>query len=156
MRKLNKLLLTTLLVGGTFLTGCSSENKITYEECIEVIKELSFNDSSDLFALERNKGLEQIINNIYQSFDNKDLYPSLEEKASNLLYLVVKDHVFIDGNKRIGATLFIYFLNKYNLLYIDNQKVIDNNTLACMTILIAQSDPKEKEIIIDLIMNFLS
>ena len=98
----------------------------------------------------------KLINSIYSSFDNKDLYPSLEEKASNLLYLVVKDHVFIDGNKRIGATLFIYFLNKYNLLYRDNQKVIDNNTLACMTILIAESNPKDKEVIIDLVMNFLT
>ena len=130
--------------------------KITYEECIKVIKELSFNNSSSLFALERNKGLEQIINNIYSSFDKEELYKSLEEKASNLLYLIVKDHVFIDGNKRIGATLFIYFLNKYNLLYKENKKIIDNNTLACMTILIAESNPKEKEIIIDLIMNFLA
>ena len=133
----------------------NKEDKITYEECINVIKELSFNDNSDLFALERNRGLEHIINNIYLSFDNKDLYSCLEEKAANLLYLIVKDHVFIDGNKRIGATIFIYFLNKYNLLIRDNQKVIDNNTLACTTILIAQSDPKEKDIIIDLIMNFL-
>lgn len=134
----------------------TSNIKINYEECIEVIKKLAFNDNSPLFALERNRGLEQIINSIYSSFDNKDLYPSLEEKASNLLYLVVKDHVFIDGNKRIGATLFIYFLNKYNLLYRDNQKVIDNNTLACMTILIAESNPKDKEVIIDLVMNFLT
>ena len=137
-------------------TTKTNKEKITYEESIEVIKELSFNDNSSLFALERNKGLEQIINNIYSSFDNKDLYPSIEEKASNLLYLVVKDHAFIDGNKRIGATLFIYFLNKYNILYKDNIKVIDNNTLACMTILIAMSNPKEKDIIIDLVMNFLS
>lgn len=134
----------------------TSNIKITYEECIEVINKLSFNDNSPLFALERNRGLEQIINSIYSSFDNKDLYPSLEEKASNLLYLVVKDHVFIDGNKRIGATLFIYFLNKYNLLYRDNEKVIDNNTLACTTILIAESNPKDKEVIIDLVMNFLT
>lgn len=134
----------------------TSNIKINYEECIELIKKLSFNDNSPLFALERNRGLEQIINSIYSSFDNKDLYSSLEEKASNLLYLVVKDHVFIDGNKRIGATLFIYFLNKYNLLYRDKVKVIDNNTLACMTILIAQSNPKDKEVIIDLIMNFLT
>jgi len=132
-----------------------SEEKITYEECIEVIKKLSFNNNSSLFALERNKGFEQIINNIYSSFNGKELYESLECKAANLLYLIVKDHAFIDGNKRIGATIFIYFLIKYNLLYKDNKKVIDNNTLACMTILIAQSNPKEKDIIIDLVMNFL-
>ena len=105
--------------------------------------------------LERNKGLKGIIGNIYQSFDGKDLYPTIEEKCSNLLYLVIKNHVFIDGNKRIGATLFIYFLNYYDLLYKDNRQVIDNNTLVAITILIAQSNPKEKEVIIDLLMNFL-
>lgn len=134
----------------------NSNDVISYEECLEVINKLSFNENSELFALERNNGLKQIIGSVYQSFDGKDLYPSLEEKASNLLYLIVKDHAFIDGNKRIGATIFIYFLNKYNLLYKNNMLVIDNNTLACTTILIAMSDPKEKDIIIDLVMNFLS
>ena len=72
-----------------------------------------------------------------------------------MLYLVTKNHVFIDGNKRIAATLFIYFLDFYNLLYNDNGMVIDNNTLVAVTILIAQSDPKEKEVLVDLVMNFL-
>ena len=76
-------------------------------------------------------------------------------KKNVLIYLVIKNHVFIDGNKRIGATLFIYFLNYYDLLYKDNKQVIDNNTLVAITILIAQSNPKEKEVIIDLLMNFL-
>ncbi len=135
--------------------GTNNNNIITYEECINVINDLKFNNDSDLFALERNKGLKGIIGNIYQSFDGKDLYPTIEEKCSNLLYLVIKNHVFIDGNKRIGATLFIYFLNYYNILYKDNKQVIDNNTLVAITILIAQSNPKEKEVIIDLLMNFL-
>jgi len=69
--------------------------------------------------------------------------------------LIVKNHTFIDGNKRIGATLFIYFLNSYNILYKNGKQVIDNNTLASLTILVAQSNPKEKQIIVDLIMNFL-
>ena len=135
--------------------GTNDDKIITYEECLRVINDLKFNNDSDLFALERNKGLKGIIGNIYQSFGGKDLYPTTEEKCANLLYLVIKNHVFIDGNKRIGATLFIYFLNYYDLLYKDNKQVIDNNTLVAITILIAQSNPKEKEIIIDLLMNFL-
>ena len=133
-----------------------SNNKITYKECMNLINTLKFNENSSLFALERDKGLESIINDIYQTFDSKELYESIEEKAANLLYLVVKNHVFIDGNKRIAATLFIYFLNYYDILYKDNKQVIDNNTLASMTLLIAQSNPKEKEIIVDLITNFLT
>ena len=116
---------------------------------------LKFNESSSLFALERNEGLKSILGAIYQSFDGKDLYPTIEEKAANFLYLITKNHTFIDGNKRIAATLFIYFLEFYNLLYTENGQVIDNNTLVAITLLIAQSNPKEKEILIDLVMNFL-
>ena len=100
--------------------------------------------------------MESIINNIYQSFAGKDIYNSVEEKASNFLYLVVKNHVFIDGNKRIAATLFIYFLDFYDILFKNGKQVIDNNTLAALTLLIAESNPKEKEVIIDLVMNFLN
>ena len=120
-----------------------------------IIDSLKSNFDSDIFALERNKGLSSVINNIYASFDNKDVYPTIEEKACNLLYLVIKNHVFIDGNKRIAATLFIYFLEYYNILYKDNKRVLDNNTLVALTLLIAQSNPKEKDILIDLVMNFL-
>ena len=136
--------------------GNSSKKKIKYEDCLEIIKKLRFNEESNLFAIERNKGLDAIIGNIYQTFDNKDVYESTEEKASNFLYMIVKNHVFIDGNKRIAATLFIYFLNYYNILYKEDKKIIDNNTLASLTLLIAESNPKEKEVIIDLIMNFLN
>jgi len=85
----------------------------------------------------------------------QDIYKSIEEKAANFLYLVVKNHVFTDGNKRIAATLFIYFLNFYDILYKENKQVIDNNTLTALTLLIAESNPKEKEIVVDLVMNFL-
>ena len=136
--------------------GNDSQKQIKYEDCLDVINKLRFNQESSLFAIERNNGLEAIINNIYQTFDNNDVYKSIEEKASNFLYMIVKNHVFIDGNKRIAATLFIYFLNYYNILYKDDKQVIDNNTLTALTLLIAESNPKEKEIIIDLIMNFLS
>ena len=135
--------------------GTINNSKINYEDCMNIVNKLKFNNDSDLFALERDKGLKAIIGNIYQSFDGKDLYPTTEEKAANFLYLIIKNHVFIDGNKRIAATLFIYFLEYYNLLYINERQVIDNNTLVAITLLIAQSNPKEKEILIDLIMNFL-
>lgn len=136
--------------------GNSSHKQIRYEDCIEVIKKLRFNEESDIFAIERNKGLQSIIGNIYQTFDGEDVYKSIEEKATNFLYMIVKNHVFIDGNKRIAATLFIYFLNYYDLLYKENKQVIDNNTLAALTLLIAESNPKEKKVIIDLVMNFLN
>ena len=136
--------------------GITDDKIITYEECIDVINKLKFNNESSLFALERNKGLKEIIGTIYNTFDGKDLYPTIEEKASNFLYLIIKNHVFIDGNKRIAATLFIYFLNYYNILYKDNKQVIDNNTLVAVTLLIAESNPKEKDILIDLVMNFLT
>lgn len=135
--------------------GTKSEDKITYENCMEIISLLKFNSDSNLFALERNKGLSSIIENIYSSFDGNDLYPTIEEKASNFLYLIIKDHTFIDGNKRIGATLFIYFLEFYNMLFKDNMRIIDNNTLVALTLLIAESNPKEKDILTDLVMNFL-
>ena len=136
--------------------GTINNNKITYEDCMNIIGKLKFNSDSELFALERNKGLQAIIGTIYGSFDGKDLYPTIEEKAANFLYLITKNHTFIDGNKRIAATLFIYFLEFYNILYNENGQVIDNNTLVAITLLIAQSNPKEKDILIDLVMNFLS
>ena len=136
--------------------GRISSKMITYKNCIELIELLKFNETSEIFALERDKGLNSIINNIYQSFGGDDVYPTIEEKAANFLYLVVKNHVFIDGNKRIAATLFIYFLHFYDILTIDNKNIIDNNTLAALTILIAESNPKEKNIMIDLIMNILN
>ena len=135
--------------------GTKNDQKITYEECKEVIGKLKFGNNSDLFALERNEGLKEVLGAIYQTFGGKDLYPSIEEKAANLLYLVTKNHVFIDGNKRIAATLFIYYLNYYNILYRDDKQIIDNNTLVAITLLVAESNPKEKDILIDLIMNFL-
>lgn len=136
--------------------GNNSQKRIKYSECLKIINKLRFYEESDIFAIERNKGLEAIIGNIYQTFDNNDVYQSIEEKASNFLYMIVKNHVFIDGNKRIAATLFIYFLNFYDILYKNGKQVIDNNTLTALTLFIAESNPKEKEVIIDLVMNFLS
>ena len=99
------------------IKGNTDERMIKYEDCIDVIEKLRFNQESSLFAVERDKGLESIIGNIYQSFEGQDIYKSIEEKGANFLYLIVKNHVFADGNKRIAATLFIYFLNFYGILY---------------------------------------
>ena len=99
------------------IKGNTDERMIKYEDCLEVIEKLRFNQESTLFAVERDKGLESIIGNIYQSFAGQDIYKSIEEKGANFLYLIVKNHVFADGNKRIAATLFIYFLNFYGILY---------------------------------------
>ncbi len=136
--------------------GNIDERKVEYSNCIEIINKLRFNEESSLFAVERDKGLESIVGNIYQSFDGQDIYKSIEEKSANFLYLIVKNHVFADGNKRIAATLFIYFLNFYGILYKNGKQTIDNNTLTALTLLIAESNPKEKEVIIDLVMNFLN
>ncbi len=138
------------------IDGNIDGRKIEYRRCIEVINKLRFNEKSSLFAVERDKGLESIIGNIYQSFAGQDIYQSIEEKGANFLYLIIKNHVFTDGNKRIAATLFIYFLNFYGILYKEGKQTIDNNTLAALTLLIAESNPKEKDVIIDLVMNFLN
>ncbi len=138
------------------IEGKIDDRKIEYNECVQVINNLRFNEESSLFAVERDKGLESIIGNIYQSFSGQDIYKSIEEKGANFLYLIVKNHVFADGNKRIAATLFIYFLNFYGILYKNGKQTIDNNTLTALTLLIAESNPKEKDVIIDLVMNFLN
>ena len=138
------------------IDGKVDTRKINYDECINIINKLRFNEESNLFAIERDEGLKSIIGNIYQSFDNQEIYKSIDEKAANFLYLIVKNHVFVDGNKRIAATLFIYFLNFYGILYKESRQVIDNNTLTALTLLIAESNPKEKDVIIDLVMNFLN
>lgn len=136
--------------------GNDSKKRIKYNDCLDIISKLKFNEKSDIFAIEKDRGLEAIIGDIYLTFDGNDVYKSVEEKASNFLYMIVKNHVFVDGNKRIAATMFIYFLNFYDILYKDGKQVIDNNALASLTLMIAESNPKEKEVIIDLIMNFLS
>ena len=138
------------------IEGNIDERRINYNDCIEIINKLRFKEESSLFAVERDKGLESIIGNIYQSFAGQDIYKSIEEKSANFLYLIVKNHVFADGNKRIAATLFIYFLNFYDILYKNGKQIIDKHTLTALTLLIAESNPKEKEVIIDLVMNFLN
>ena len=138
------------------IKGTTDDRIIQYQDCLDIIHKLKFNEKSEIFGIERDRGLESIIGNIYQCFDRQDIYNSIEEKAANFMYLIVKNHVFTDGNKRIAATLFIYFLNFYGILYKNGKQTIDNNTLAALTLLIAESNPKEKDVIIDLVMNFLN
>ena len=137
------------------IKGTISDEVITYDECMYIIDSLKTNFESDIFALERNFGLKSIINNIYQTYGGEDVYKSVEEKCANFFYMIIKNHVFIDGNKRIAATLFIYILFFYDILYKDDKQVIDNNTLVALTLLIAESNPKEKEILVDVIINLL-
>ncbi len=134
--------------------GVKDTYRITYEECRSIIDSMNFN--SDLFGKERDGSFNSSINAIYQSMFGKDLYETREEKAANLLYFITKNHSFYDGNKRIAASIFILFLHKNNMLYKNNVKVIDDATLVAMTILIAESKPEEKEVIISLLMSFLN
>lgn len=129
--------------------------ELTYEECMDVISQMRFGDESDLFGKEKDDSFRGSIGNIYQSFAGKELYPSLEEKAAHLLYFVTKNHSFLDGNKRIAATMFLYFLDKNGVLFMEGEKLIDDHTLVALTIMIAESKPEEKEMMITVIMNCL-
>ena len=126
---------------------------LTYVECMEVIQSMRFGDESDLFGREKDDSFKGSIGNIYQSFGGVDVYESLEEKAANLLYFVTKNHSFFDGNKRIAATMFLYFLDKNEALFSDGKKKIEDGTLVALTIMIAESRPEEKEMMISVIMN---
>ena len=127
-----------------------------YDECRRVISEMRFASDSELFGNEKDDSFKGSIANIYQEFGGVELYPSLEEKAANLLYFVTKNHSFSDGNKRIAAAMFLYFLDKNGALFLDDaktEKAIADQTLAALTIMIAESQPSEKEMMINVIMN---
>lgn len=136
-------------------TGTSSTYVISYEECRNVIEAMRFSSESDMFGNEKDDSFKGSIGAIYQTFGGQDVYPSLQEKAANLLYFVTKNHSFSDGNKRIAATMFLYFLDKNDWLFVDGQKRIGDHTLVALTIMIAESKPEEKELMINLVMNFL-
>ena len=130
--------------------------QLTYEECRELIASMSFGLSSTIFGHEKSKGaLKGIVDSIYQSAFGEDAYPTVEEKAANLLYFIVKDHPFIDGCKRIAASIFIYFLNQNNLLFRNGEKIISESSLVAITLLLAESKPEEKEMMVKVVMNFL-
>jgi phosphoribosylaminoimidazolesuccinocarboxamide synthase len=130
--------------------------QLTFNECKKLIESMTFSKSSAIFGKEKTKGaLEGIIGSVYQTAFGEDVYLSVQEKAANLLYFIVKDHPFIDGCKRIAASIFLYFLNKNNLLFKNDKKIISDSTLVAITLLLAESKPEEKEIMINVIMNFL-
>ena len=127
-----------------------------YEECMNLIQSMRFARESDIFGVEKDDSFRSSIAAIYQSFDGKDLYPSIQEKAANLLYFVIKNHSFHDGNKRIAACLFLYFLDRNGTLFVDGVKAVDDSTLVATTIMIAESRPDEKEAMVSLVMNFIA
>ena len=134
---------------------------LTYEDTLQNINDLrqkliSQNLASDLFGVENSTKLQGLIGAINQTFDGRNLYPSIEEKAAHLLYFVIKDHLFVDGNKRIGSTLFIHFLSQNNYLFKSNGEAkINDRALVALALLVAVSDPKEKDTIIKLIINLI-
>jgi prophage maintenance system killer protein/prophage antirepressor-like protein len=135
---------------------------LKYKNCFEIIAELkkeliAKKEAGNIFGMERNSVFKGITNNLYQTFDGKELYKNLEEKSAHLLYLIIKDHPFSDGNKRIGSFLFVYFLDKNNYLYRESgEKKINDNALTALALLIAESNPKEKNVLIKIIINLLN
>ena len=134
-------------------TGNRAMYVLSYEECMKVIQSMKFGDESDLFGKEKDDSFKESTGNIYQSFGGTEIYESLEEKAANLLYFVTKNHSFFDGNKRIAATMFLYFPDKNAALFVDGKKKIEDSTLVALTIMIAESRPEEKEMMISVVMN---
>ncbi len=132
--------------------------RLTYQEAISQIKKArKFHGNSELFGREKDDSFKSSIGSIYQTFDGKDLYPSIEEKAANLLYFIIKNHSFTDGNKRIAAFLFLYFLDKNGILYNANgKKRIADNALVALTLMIAVSDPIERETMVNVVVSLIS
>lgn len=135
--------------------GKQATHVLTYEECKAVIGSMRFGDESELFGKEKDDSFKGSIGNIYQSFGGQEIYPTLEEKAAHLLYFITKNHSFFDGNKRIAATIFLYFLDKNGVLVTDGKKLIEDYTLVALTIMIAESKPEEMEMMITVILNCL-
>ena len=137
-------------------TGSKAIYRITYEDCRNMVNAMEDSFHSDVFGIEKEKGkVEGILAAVYQNVFGGDVYPSLEEKAANLLYFMIKDHPYADGCKRIAASLFLEFLARNNILYKADQKRVSDGALVAITLMIAESDPKEKDIMVNLVMNLL-
>ncbi|MBO4909682.1 MAG: virulence RhuM family protein [Lachnospiraceae bacterium] len=131
--------------------------RITYDDCRKMISQMEGSFKSDVFGVEKEPGkIEGILAAVYQDVFGGEVYPSLEEKAANLLYFMIKDHPFADGCKRIAASLFLEFLNRNNALFKNGQKIISDGALVAITLMIAESDPKEKDIMTMMVMNLLT
>ena len=143
------------------IKGKGAKFILEYQQAQTVISQLKSQlqgkkEASELFGQENSAKFESIIKNLFQTFDGKELYRTIEEKAAHLLYLTIKDHPFNDGNKRIGSFLFIYFLDKNQYLdKVTGERKINDNALVSLALLIAVSEPKEKEIMIKIIINLL-
>ena len=144
------------------LKGGKTKFILTYEHCLQIIKELrkelvAKKEAGDLFGSERDGSFEGIIRGLYQTFGGKELYPWIEDKASHLLYFIIKDHPFSDGNKRSAAFLFVYFLDKTAYLFKKSgERKINDNALVALALLVAESEPKEKETMIKIVKNLLA
>ena len=142
--------------------GGKTKFVLEYDDCLKIIAELKKElivkkEASDLFGNERDGSFEGIIKGLYQSFGGKELYPSIEDKASHLLYFIIKDHPFSDGNKRSAAFLFVYFLDKTDFLFKKTgERKINDNALVALALLVAESDPKEKDVMVKIIKNLIS
>ncbi len=130
--------------------------RVTEEEFLQVIDKMKSEFASDVFANPKDGSFASSVNQIYQTFDGQELYPTLEEKAAMLLYLITKNHSFSDGNKRIAASCFLYFMDKNGMLYKNGTPIIDNATLFSMTLLIAESNPVEMETIKNVVVSVLN
>ena len=131
--------------------------RITYDDCRKMVSHMEDSFKSDVFGVEKEPGqVEGILAAVYQDVFGGEVYPSLEEKAANLLYFMIKDHPFADGCKRIAASLFLEFLNRNSALFRNGQKVISDGALVAITLMIAESDPKEKDIMTMMVMNLLT
>ena len=129
---------------------------LTYEECRHVIDQMRFGNESDLFGVEKDDSFRASIGDIYAGFAGQEAYPTVEEKAANLLYFVVKNHSFLDGNKRIAAAIFLYFLDRNDLLFDhEGNKRLQDEGLVALTIMLAESRSAEKEVMVSLVMNLI-
>ena len=142
--------------------GVPATHELSYSECQDIITNVKADliareEATQLFGMEREHGLDQVIGSIYQTFGGDDLYPTIEDKAAHVLYLTIKDHPFNDGNKRIGSFLFVYFLNKSNYLFReDGENKINDNALVVLALLVAESNPKDKDLLINLIKQLIT
>jgi len=135
--------------------GNETVYRLTYEECRSIIDKMHEEFESNLFGREKGQGFKGALETIYSTFDGIELYPTLEEKAVHLLYFIVKDHGLYDGNKRVASAIFLEFLNKNQRLYVNGKMAIEPNTLVALVIMIAESNPREKDLVINLVLNFL-
>lgn len=136
--------------------GSSDAYVLGYDECRDIIASMRFGSDSDLFGVEKDDSFKASIGDIYAGFGGQDAYPTVEEKAANLLYFVVKNHSFLDGNKRIAAALFLYFLDRNGMLFdAEGNKLLADEVLVALTIMLAESRPEEKEAMVSLTMNFI-